>query len=146
MLNGRKKPKYLVLKKPKTFMAHLGLKQHSIALYFRFLLHFYAKIGSKAHFLGQKCQIFLKKSAFGANIWRFARKILPPIPKYWRGKNILFSGIGGGACPPLPPLMCVPASTPVAPSLPHPRHLTYRSTGKRQNNAGNQSAIFQIFF
>ena len=101
VLNGRKKPKYLVLKKPKTFMAHLGLKQHSIALYFRFLLHFYAKIGSRAHFLGQKCQIFLKKAPSAPTFWALRAQNIAPHPKILRGKNILFSGIGGRAphCP-----------------------------------------------
>lgn len=58
VLNGRKQPKCLVLKKPKTFMAHLGLKQHYIALYFRFYCIFMLKLAQELIFLAKNVKFF----------------------------------------------------------------------------------------
>ena len=70
---------------------------------FYVLLHFYAKLGPKAHFYSEKTENFSKKGAFGAKFWALrAQNFAPPTPNFRGGQTLSFANFGGAA-PPTPP-------------------------------------------
>ena len=102
MLNGRKKPKYLVLKGPKFFLVHFGPRNTLYPHVFTFYFIFMSNLAQKFIFSVKKRQIFLKAAPSAPNFGRFAPKIVPQNPKLLGAESGVLAGLGGG-CPQCPP-------------------------------------------
>ena len=68
-----------MLKGQKTLFGAFGAENTPISLCFRFLLHFYAEIGSKLHFFSEETPDFSKQAPSAAKFWALrAQNFAPP--------------------------------------------------------------------